>query len=163
MVKNQSLAICGLCQLVCSLVLVGIVSKDYNVILSKSYTRDDYLRKINAFGTIIVALVVLCNGIMGLFTVMCGTVTRISYMLGGTVAGCFCSLLVFGAAVRVYNCGYMGEYYCNRMYTNEQRYINTAVLVFACLCSGFSLAGITIVAISTCSQLTPGSGRVVAL
>lgn len=153
------IGVIGLSQLICSLVLVGLVAKEYAVILSQDETVTyDVAAAIHAAAIIILSVVVLINGVMGLLSMMCGVIMRVLYMLGATVTACLCVILIWFAGIKVYHCKSLGAYFCDIRYTKEQQDINKAILAFACLCAGTSVAGSFITAIATCQNLDSGLG-----
>jgi len=107
------------------------------------------IQQINAFGPVLIGLLVVMNGVFGVFTVCCSSNKKIDviYLMGAAVAAAAAAAMVWIYALRVYECRNI----C--LYNQKTQDIHATLLAFSLGCCAMSVFGMIASSLAICRKL----------
>lgn len=145
----------GVCQIIAGVIMIGLVGKSFVETMDSSVASDE--AKINSFGPVLISILVIVNGMFGIFTICCSSNKKIDvfYLMGATVAACGAAAMVWIYGLLVYSCnrerGLLNIEVC--FYSDETQDIHISLLVFSLISLAMSTFGMVTSALMTCRKL----------
>ena len=137
--KSAAIPIIGICQIIASLVLIGLVGKRYTDEVGK-------FEKINTFGPLLAGLLVTTTGIIGILYQFCGNINLVIFNIFCPVALSVTAVVIWIFSVAIQRCLPQGFLITalNCPYNKSQRDLNIAILTFSLACCLMSLIGLIV-------------------
>lgn len=151
---SKLLLVIGICQVVVGVVVVGLVGKSFYDTTQKS---NDKAQQIDAFGPVLIGLLVVVNGVFGILTTCCSSNKKMDvfYLIGATVAASASAAMVWIYSLLVYDCERRDNILNLKVcfYSEETQNIHITLLVFSIACCAMSVFGMVSSSLTTCRKL----------
>lgn len=147
---SKVLLVIGICQIVAGVVVVGLVGKKFHDAMESSGT----VAQVNAFGPVLIGLLVIVNGVFGVLTMFCSSNKKMDvfYLMGATVAGCGAAAMVWIYSLAVYQCDELKKSIIVKC-ADDTYDIYISLLVFSIICCAMSVFGMVVSSLTVCRKL----------
>ena len=137
--KSVAIPIIGVCQIIASIVFIGLVGKRYTDEVGK-------FEKINTFGSLLAGLLVTTTGIIGILSQFCGNINLVIFNIFCPVALSVTAVAGWIFSVDIQRCLPQGFFNSALIcpYDKSQRDLNIAILAFSIACCLLSLIGLIV-------------------
>ena len=152
---SKLILIVGIVQLVAGIVIVGMVAKDFSDEVNKSSIVSSTASKVNAFGPVLIGLLIVSAGIFGILSDRCNSARMdVFYLISTTVAASAAAAMLWFYALKWHSI----DEACNGTfkicpYTEETKNITITLLVFSIAACAMSVLGLVSAGLTTCRKL----------
>ena len=151
---SKLILVIGIVQIVAGVVILGMVAKDFHDVAKNDLigTPD----KVDAFGPVLIALLVIVNGVFGVLTMCCdgNAKMQVFYLMGACVAAAASASMVWIYSLLVYKCqkkNILGFKTCP--YDKENQNLHITLLVFGLLACAMSVLGMVTSSHTACRKI----------
>lgn len=153
---SKLILVIGIVQIIAGVVILGMVAKDFSDTAKKNDILVPMPDKINAFGPVLIALLVIVNGVFGVLTMCCdgNAKMQVFYLMGACIAAAASASMVWIYAINVYKCqkkNAFGFKVC--VYDKENQNIHITLLVFSLLACAMSVLGMVTSSLTACRKI----------
>lgn len=153
---GKLLLVIGICQIIAGVVILGLVGTTFNEVITSNTATD--VQKVQAFGPVMIPLLVIVNGIFGVLTMCCSTNKKMDvfYLMGAAIAASASAAMVWLYALVIKECETVAGQIINifgGQCSEETRNINISILVFSSICCVMSVLGMVATSLTVCRKL----------
>ena len=147
---SKLLLVIGICQIIAGVVIVGLIAKNFHDTATSDLIPE--VEKVQAFGPVLIGLLVIVNGVFGVLTMCCAGNKKMDvfYLMGATVAASASAAMVWIYAINIKRCDDAGIF---SVCSEENYNINVTILVFSIICCAMSVFGMVTTSLGICRKL----------